>query len=44
MTTTDKAVAALLLVLVLGVIGTLYSDIVLPRISAITSALSSTRS
>jgi hypothetical protein len=44
MTTTDKAIAALLLVLVVGVIGTMYSDIVLPQLAAITSALSSPRS
>jgi len=44
MTTTDKAVAALLLVLVVGVIGTMYSEVVLPHLAAITSALSSPRS
>lgn len=44
MTTTDKAVAAILLVLVVGVIGTMYHDVVIPHVTAITSALASPRS
>lgn len=44
MTTADKIVSALLLALVVGVIGTMYSDLVLPQLAAITQALSSPRS
>lgn len=44
MTTADKIVSALLLALVVGVVGTTYSDLVLPQLAAITQALSSPRS
>lgn len=44
MTTADKIVSALLLVLVVGVVGTMYADLVLPRLAAIANAISATRS
>lgn len=44
MSTTDKAVAVLLLVLTVGVIGTMYHDVVMPHLAAIATALSSSRS
>lgn len=39
MTTADKIVSALLLAVVLGVIGTIYFDLVMPQLAAITQAL-----
>lgn len=44
MTTADKIVFTLVLVVAVGVVGIIYADLVLPRIAAITSALSSPRS
>lgn len=44
MTTVDKVVSALLLAVVVGVIGTMYHDVVMPHLAAIANALSATRS
>ena len=44
MTTADKIVSALLLAVVVGVIGTMYHEVVMPHIAAITQALISPRS
>lgn len=40
MSTTDKLVSIALLVLVVGIIGTMFSEAVLPHLSAMTHALS----
>lgn len=44
MTATDKAALVLVLSLAVGVIGIAYSEVVMPQLAAIVSALSSSRS